>query len=181
MLTKPDEEMTEWDNFIYEKIHPFTAHPFAQDACSSSEIGHPGDKLQQKEKRKKESKWFLKGQGKSCLSVSGEWEGLSLRDSNSCHLIPECNRWTSTSQQLSLCPSTVTGHQRCNPMFNMKGNWISLGCSLIFIMICYVYASLQSMASLIQPYPSLIHHDVGGPIAPAPLNRSIHTNTFYRY
>ncbi len=64
----------------------------------------------------------------------------------------------------------------------MKGNWISLKYSLIFIMICHVYASLQrSMGSLIQPYPSLIHHDVGGPIAPAPLNRSIHTNTFYSY
>lgn len=61
MLTKPDEEMTKWDNFIYEKIHPFTAHPFAQDACSSSEIGHPGDKLRQKEKRKEESELFLKG------------------------------------------------------------------------------------------------------------------------
>lgn len=65
MLTKQDEEMKGWDNFIYEKIHPLTAHPFAQDACSSSEIGHPGDKLRQKEKRKEESEWFLKGRGKA--------------------------------------------------------------------------------------------------------------------
>lgn len=131
-LTKQDEEMTEWDNFIYEKIHPFTAHPFAQDAWSSSEIGHPGDKLRQKEKRKEEREMiFWKGRGKSCLSASGEWEGLSLQDSDSCHLIPECRvRWTSTSQQLSLCPSTVTGHQRCNPAFNIQRNWISLERSL---------------------------------------------------
>lgn len=69
-LTKQDEEMTEWDNFIYKKIHPFTAHPFAQEACSSSEIGHPRDKLRQKEKRKEEGDDFLKGRGKAvCLSL----------------------------------------------------------------------------------------------------------------
>jgi len=62
--------MTEWDNFIYKKIHPFTAHPFAQEACNSSEIGHPGDKLRQKERTGRKG-WFFKGQGKSCMSASG--------------------------------------------------------------------------------------------------------------
>lgn len=52
-LTNQGVEMkTERDNFIYEQIHPFTAHPFAWAVCCSSEIGHPGDKLQQKGKMK---------------------------------------------------------------------------------------------------------------------------------
>lgn len=79
-------------------------------------------------KRKKRRK-----KGMISERASGEWEGHSLWDSDSCHCIPESIRRTQPSQSLSLCtqmPFNNTGHQRCNPKFNIERSRISLECSL---------------------------------------------------